>query len=78
MSGELIGINSAKLSDTDVEGMGYAIPIDRVSKEIKTMLEGNNINSSSSTTNNSNSSLNSPNENTDNGSIFDLFSVFGL
>ena len=27
MSGELIGINSAKLSDTDVEGMGYAIAI---------------------------------------------------
>ncbi len=27
MSGEVIGINSAKLADTDVEGMGYAIPI---------------------------------------------------
>ena len=27
MDGELIGINTAKLSDTDVEGMGYAIPI---------------------------------------------------
>ncbi len=27
MKGEVIGINSAKLSDTDVEGMGYAIPI---------------------------------------------------
>ena len=30
MSGELIGINSAKYADTDVEGMGYAIPIDTV------------------------------------------------
>ena len=27
MNGEVIGINSAKLSDTDVEGMGYAIPV---------------------------------------------------
>ena len=27
LDGELIGINTAKLSDTDVEGMGYAIPI---------------------------------------------------
>lgn len=27
MKGELIGINSAKLADTSVEGMGYAIPV---------------------------------------------------
>ena len=27
MAGEVIGINSAKYSDTDVEGIGYAIPI---------------------------------------------------
>ena len=27
LDGELIGINTAKLSSTDVEGMGYAIPI---------------------------------------------------
>ena len=27
LDGELVGINTAKLSDTDVEGMGYAIPI---------------------------------------------------
>ena len=26
MQGELIGINVAKYSDTDVEGMGYSIP----------------------------------------------------
>lgn len=30
MDGQLIGINSAKYSDTDVEGMGYAIPVDDV------------------------------------------------
>ena len=27
LDGELVGINTAKLSDTDVEGTGYAIPI---------------------------------------------------
>lgn len=27
LNGEVIGINNAKLADTDVEGMGYAIPI---------------------------------------------------
>ncbi len=27
MKGELIGINSAKLADTSIEGMGYAIPV---------------------------------------------------
>lgn len=32
-SGEVIGINSAKYSDTDVEGIGYAIPVSAV-KEI--------------------------------------------
>lgn len=30
MNGQLIGINSAKYSDTNVEGMGYAIPVDDV------------------------------------------------
>lgn len=30
MSGQLVGINSAKYSDTNVEGMGYAIPVDDV------------------------------------------------
>ena len=28
--GQLVGINSAKYSDTSVEGMGYAIPVDEV------------------------------------------------
>jgi len=49
MNGELIGINSAKLVDTDVEGMGYAIPISNaqailselmVSEEVKEGEEG--------------------------------------
>ncbi len=30
MSGELVGINTAKISSTGVEGMGYAIPISEV------------------------------------------------
>lgn len=30
MNGQLVGINSAKYSDTTVEGMGYAIPVDDV------------------------------------------------
>ena len=34
MSGEVIGVNPAKLSSTGVEGMGYAIPV----SEIKTMV----------------------------------------
>ena len=29
MNGELVGINTAKISSTDVEGIGYAIPIHR-------------------------------------------------
>ena len=36
MNGEVIGIVSAKYSDTDVEGMGYAIPI----SEAKPIIEG--------------------------------------
>lgn len=34
LDGELIGINTAKLSSTDVEGMGYAIPISDVMERI--------------------------------------------
>ena len=47
MSGELIGINSAKLSDTDVEGMGYAIAISDVKDSINTMLQGKDVSKSS-------------------------------
>ena len=49
MRGELIGINSAKLSDTDVEGMGYAIAISDVKDSINTMLEGKDVSKSSNT-----------------------------
>ena len=38
MNGEVIGINSAKLASTEVEGMGYAIPISRVSDIIETLM----------------------------------------
>ena len=38
MDGEVIGINSAKLASTEVEGMGYAIPISRVSDIIETLM----------------------------------------
>lgn len=38
MSGEVIGINSAKLASTEVEGMGYAIPVSRVSDIIETLM----------------------------------------
>lgn len=38
MSGEVIGINSAKLASTEVEGMGYAIPTSRVSDIISTLM----------------------------------------
>ncbi len=36
--GEVIGINSAKLASTEVEGMGYAIPITRASSIINTLM----------------------------------------
>lgn len=38
LKGEIIGINSAKFSDTDVEGMGYAIPIDDALPVIKALM----------------------------------------
>lgn len=38
MNGEVIGINSAKMSSTEVEGMGYAIPVSRVSDIIETLM----------------------------------------
>ncbi len=38
MSGEVIGINSAKYTDTDVEGMGYAIPISAVKDIINDLM----------------------------------------
>ena len=41
MKGEVIGINSAKYSDTDVEGMGYAIPITAVQDIINDLMNTN-------------------------------------
>jgi serine protease Do len=38
MNGEVIGINCAKYSDTDVEGVGYAIPISMVKDQIDSMM----------------------------------------
>lgn len=38
MNGELIGINTAKVSSTEVEGMGYAIPISQVLELINSLM----------------------------------------
>ena len=38
MNGELVGINTAKVSSTDVEGMGYAIPISQVLELINSLM----------------------------------------
>ena len=38
MNGEVIGINSAKLASTEVEGMGYASPGARVSDIIENLM----------------------------------------
>lgn len=40
MNGEVIGIVSAKYSDTDVEGMGYAIPITEAKSIIEMLMSG--------------------------------------
>ena len=68
MSGELIGINSAKLSDTDVEGMGYAIAISDVKDSINTMLQGKDVSTSSNTP--SSSYYQQNNEDDENNSTF--------
>lgn len=39
MEGELVGINTAKVSSTEVEGMGYAIPISQVMELIESLKE---------------------------------------
>lgn len=39
MEGKLVGINTAKISSTDVEGIGYAIPISRVLEWITSLME---------------------------------------
>lgn len=39
MKGELVGINSAKVADTKVEGIGYAIPISDIREDMEYMME---------------------------------------
>jgi serine protease Do len=43
MKGELIGINTAKYSDTSVEGMGYALPISDVQDIINDLIAGKDV-----------------------------------
>ena len=50
MNGEVIGIVSAKYSDTDVEGMGYAIPISTASSIIESLMAGESTSSDDSET----------------------------
>ena len=38
MNGELIGINSAKLASTEIEGMGYAIPLSTASPILEDLM----------------------------------------
>lgn len=39
MKGELVGINSAKVADTTVEGIGYAIPISDIKEDLENMMQ---------------------------------------
>ncbi len=43
IKGEVIGINTVKYSDTTVEGMGYAIPIDTAAPIIKSLMNKETI-----------------------------------
>ena len=43
MNGEVIGIVSAKYSDTDVEGMGYAIPITNANSILTQLINGGSV-----------------------------------
>lgn len=48
IEGEVIGINSVKYADTNVEGIGYAIPINDAMLIINKMIEGEKIDESQS------------------------------
>lgn len=50
MNGEVVGIVSAKYSDTDVEGMGYAIPITSAKTIIEQLMNGESVSDSSTST----------------------------
>jgi len=48
MNGEVVGIVSAKYTDTDVEGMGYAIPITSAKSIIEQLMNGESVSDSDS------------------------------
>ena len=48
IKGEVIGINSVKYADTNVEGIGYAIPINDAMLLIEKMIDGEKIDASKS------------------------------
>lgn len=48
LSGEVIGINSAKYSDTAVEGMGYAIPMSKAKPIIDSLINEEKVDESDS------------------------------
>ncbi len=41
MEGKLVGVNTAKIASTDVEGIGYAIPISQVLEMVASLMEEN-------------------------------------
>ena len=43
LNGEVVGINNAKLEDTSVEGMGYAIPISTAQGTLETLMNSGSI-----------------------------------
>ena len=43
MNGEVVGINNAKLEDTSVEGMGYAIPISTAQTTLENLMNAGSI-----------------------------------
>ena len=43
MAGQLVGITSMKLSDTSVEGMGFALPINDVIKSVEQIVENGKV-----------------------------------
>ena len=42
-SGQVIGVNSMKFANTDIEGMAFAVPIETVNKYLNTFERGNKI-----------------------------------
>ena len=43
MDGQVVGINNAKLEDTSVEGMGYAIPITTAKTILTDLMNANSV-----------------------------------